>query len=100
MDTNTRKLTIIYPPSSFSELLCELYFVQAQVQTQHVDRVGKALRSSLRLLSSESFLKDNGILVYEVLELFDDIEQGNAYKVKTVCMKEREIFIIKNQSIY
>ncbi|KAI8882164.1 hypothetical protein K501DRAFT_251843 [Backusella circina FSU 941] len=62
------------------ELLCELYFVQSQVQTQQVDRVSKLLRSSLRLLSSENFLKENGILVYEILELFDDIEQGNAYK--------------------
>ncbi|KAL9547896.1 hypothetical protein MBANPS3_005947 [Mucor bainieri] len=49
------------------------------VQTEPIDRANKHIRSVTRLLNNEAFLKENGMLVVEIIELFDEIEgdQGN-----------------------
>ncbi|CAO3616650.1 unnamed protein product [Mucor fragilis] len=61
------------------EVLCELYFIQFMVQTEPIDRANKSIRSVTRLLNNEAFLKENGMLVVDIIELFDEIEgdQGN-----------------------
>ncbi|KAL9560272.1 hypothetical protein PS6_000348 [Mucor atramentarius] len=64
------------PPS---EVMCELYFILYTVQTELIDRANKRIRSVTRLLNNEAFLKENGMLVIDIIELFDEIEgdQGN-----------------------
>lgn len=57
-----------------SEVLCELYYIQINVQHGPTERANKNIRANLRLLNNEAFLKENGVLVYEVIELFDQIE--------------------------
>ena len=57
-----------------SEVLCELYFIQLTVQTEPIDRANKNIRSVTRLLNNEAFLKGNGMLIIDIVELFDDIE--------------------------
>lgn len=49
------------------------------MQTEPTDRANKSIRSITRLLNNEAFLKENGMLVVEIIELFDEIEgdQGN-----------------------
>ncbi|KAK4511801.1 pH nine-sensitive protein 1 [Mucor velutinosus] len=61
------------------EVLCELYFIQFTVKTEPIDRANKNIRSVTRLLNNEAFLKENGMLVVDIIELFDEIEgdQGN-----------------------
>ncbi|EPB89772.1 hypothetical protein HMPREF1544_03435 [Mucor circinelloides 1006PhL] len=61
------------------ELMCELYFILYTVQTEPIDRANKRIRSVTRLLNNEAFLKENGMLVIDIIELFDEIEgdQGN-----------------------
>ncbi|KAI8640803.1 hypothetical protein BD408DRAFT_444895 [Parasitella parasitica] len=56
------------------QLLCELCFIQLTVQTEQIERANKSIRSATRLLNNEIFLKENGMLVIEIIELFDDIE--------------------------
>ncbi|KAL7322150.1 hypothetical protein PS15p_211815 [Mucor circinelloides] len=59
--------------------MCELYFILYTVQTELIDRANKRIRSVTRLLNNEAFLKENGMLVIDIIELFDEIEgdQGN-----------------------
>ncbi|KAI7889770.1 uncharacterized protein EV154DRAFT_513329 [Mucor mucedo] len=56
------------------EVLCELFYIQANVQHEPTERANKNIRGNLRLLNNDSFLRENGVLVFEVIELYDDIE--------------------------
>ncbi|KAI9365813.1 hypothetical protein BD770DRAFT_377309 [Pilaira anomala] len=57
-------------------MLCELFYIQLNVQHEVTERANKNIRANLRLLNNETFLKENGVLVFEVIELFDEIEHG------------------------
>lgn len=56
------------------------------VQTEPIDRANKSIRSVTRLLNNEAFLKENGMLVVDIIELFDEIEgdQGNLLSWKVI----------------
>lgn len=58
----------------YSEVLCELFYIQINVQHEPTERANKNIRANLRLLNNETFLKENGVLVFEVIELYDEIE--------------------------
>lgn len=66
------------PPSFFfkkySEVLCELFYIQLNVQHEVTERANKNIRANLRLLNNEAFLRENGVLIFEVIELYDEIE--------------------------
>lgn len=70
-----------------SEMLCELLYIQLNVQHEVTERANKNIRANLRLLNNEAFLKENGVLVFEVIELFDEIEHGEG---NIACWKVRE----------
>lgn len=67
--------------------MCELYFILYTVQTEPIDRANKRIRSVTRLLNNEAFLKENGMLVIDIIELFDEIEgdQGNIMSWKVTA---------------
>jgi hypothetical protein len=73
-------------------VLCELYFIQVNVQNEPSDRANKNIRSIARSLGSETFLQTNGFLVTEVIELYDDIvhQHGNTSSWK-VSFGSREL---------
>jgi hypothetical protein len=65
------------------------------VQTEPIDRANKNIRSVTRLLNNEAFLKENGMLVMEIIELFDDFEgqSGNISTWKVYNLNYRCILI-------
>lgn len=58
----------------FSEVLCELYYIQINVESVTTEQANKNIRSNLRLLNNDAFLKENGVLALEVIELYSDIQ--------------------------
>ncbi|KAI9253088.1 hypothetical protein EDC94DRAFT_620191 [Helicostylum pulchrum] len=56
------------------EVLCELFYIQLNVQHEVTERANKNIRANLRLLNNEAFLRENGVLIFEVIELYDEIE--------------------------
>ncbi|KAI7898696.1 uncharacterized protein BX663DRAFT_523765 [Cokeromyces recurvatus] len=71
-------------PNWMFEVLCELYFIQVKVLNESIDHANKTIRTVVQLLSNENLLKENGVLVYEIIQLFNDIEyeQGVRYSWK------------------
>lgn len=66
--------------------------MKIRVESDSNGQVNKDIRSNLRLLNSELFLKENGVLVFEVIELYNDIqiedEDRSPWKVSLhICVK-------------
>jgi hypothetical protein len=88
LNTTLNEIIILY-----SDVLCELYYIQINVQLGSTERANKNIRAYLRLLNNEAFLRENGVLVYEVIELYDQVQHDDgeisAWKVNTLFNYKR-----------
>ena len=66
--------------------MTELYFIQYSVCHETTDRTNKRIRSTIRLLQNEAFIKEHGILFVELVELFSHLESDQSTVLQ--CLME------------
>ncbi|KAI8371021.1 hypothetical protein BD560DRAFT_112833 [Blakeslea trispora] len=64
------------------EILIELFFIQHEVCHGTPDRTNKKIRSTIRLLNNEAFIKEHGILLVELIELYVHMESDSKYLIE------------------